>query len=58
MKYETYDEDVKVVEAELIRSGVTGYHLYPANMCVGVGYQRISCYYYVREGKIVEVNYD
>ena len=58
MKYETYDEDLKVVEAELISSGIKHYHVYPANMCVGVGYGRISCYYHVREGKIVEVIYD
>ena len=54
MKYENYESDVEVVKAELEREGIKFYTLYPANNCVGVSFGRVSAYYTVRNGKVIE----
>ena len=48
----------KVIDADLKSRGITVYSWYPANNCIGVSYGRVSCYYYIRNGQIVEIVYD
>ena len=56
MMYPSYDEDLKIVKEELQKEGtkVEFCSFYPANNCVGIGYGRVSMYYTVRDGKVVE----
>ena len=54
MRYENYESDCEVVIEELEREGIKYYTLYPANNCVGVSYGRVSAYYTVRDGVVVE----
>lgn len=55
MSYENYESDVEIVKKELEEvDGVKYYTLYPANNCVGVSYGRVSAYYTVRNGCVVE----
>lgn len=58
MIYENYESDVEVVKAKLAEQGITYYSLYPANKCVGVNFGRVSAYYYVRDGEVVDVIID
>lgn len=50
--------DFEVVEKKLAEEGIKHYSLYQANGCVGVSYGRISAYYYVRDGKVVDIIFD
>lgn len=58
MTYENYESDKEIVIAELAKEGKEYYTLYPANNCVGVSYGRVSAYYIVRDGKVVDVQID
>ena len=58
MIYENYQFDVEVVKAKLAEQGITYYSLYPANNCVGVNFGRVSAYYIVRDGRVVDVQID
>lgn len=50
--------DFEVVKAKLAEEGIVNYSLYQANGCVGVTFGRVSAYYYVRDGKVVDVIVD
>lgn len=52
------EKDFEIVEDHLKSQGITVYSLYKANNCIGVSYDRISCYYYVKDGKVVNIVYD
>ena len=56
--YANYESDLKIVEAKLAEEGKTVYTTYPANNCVGVSYGRVSAYYIVRDGRVVDVQID
>jgi hypothetical protein len=56
--YETYEQDLEVVKQKLAEEGITIYTTYKANHCVGVSYGRVSAYYIVRNGKVVDVQID
>lgn len=43
---------------DLKNKGITVYSIYQANGCVGVSYGNVSCYYYVRDGRIVDIIFD
>ena len=58
MMYDEYESDLKVVEAKLAEQGINSYTTYPANQCVGVNYGRVSAYYIVSGGEIVDVQID
>lgn len=47
-----------VVVQDLASKGIVAYTMYQANGCVGVTYGNVSCYYYVRDGKIVDIIFD
>lgn len=48
----------QVVASDLKSKGITQYSWYPANGCIGVTYGNVSCYYYVRDGRIVDIIFD
>jgi hypothetical protein len=50
--------DFDVVKAKLAEEGIVYYSLYQANGCVGVSYGRVSAYYFVRDGRVVDVQID
>lgn len=50
--------DFEVVKAKLAEEGIKHYSLYQGNGCVGVNYGRVSAYYIVRDGKVVDVQID
>jgi len=50
--------DFEVVKEKLAQEGVVNYSLYQANGCVGVTIGRISCYYYVLNGKVIDIIFD
>lgn len=56
--YSTYEQDLEVVKAKLAEQGIEHYTTYKANHCVGVSYGRISAYYIVRNGKVVDIQID
>jgi len=56
--YEKYESDLEIVKAKLAEEGITFYSTYPANKCVGVSYGRVSAYYIVRDGRVVDVQID
>ena len=58
MIYDEYESDLKIVEAKLAEEGKTVYTTYPANQCVGVNYGRVSAYYIVSGGEVVDVQID
>jgi hypothetical protein len=58
MQYQNYESDLEIVKAKLAAEGVEYYTTYPANNCVGVNYGRISAYYIVRNGAVVDVQID
>jgi len=58
MIYDGYESELKVVEAKLAEEGITNYTTYPANQCVGVNYGRVSAYYIVSGGRVVDVQID
>lgn len=43
---------------DLKNKGITVYSIYQANGCVGVSYGNVSCYYYVCDGRIVDIIFD
>ena len=47
-----------LIREDLEKKGIQAYSCYPANNCIGVTYGNISCYYYIAEGKIVNIVYD
>jgi hypothetical protein len=51
-------EDLKIVEAKLAEQGIKFYSTYAANGCIGVSYGRVSAYYFVRDGKVVDIIID
>jgi hypothetical protein len=54
----SYEQDLEVVKAKLAEQGITHYSTYKANHCVGVSYGRVSAYYIVRNGKVVDIQID
>ena len=54
----SYEQDLEVVKAKLAEEGITSYNTYKANHCVGVSYGRVSAYYIVRNGKVVDIQID
>ncbi len=48
----------QVIQDDLKSRGVIAYSWYPANNCIGVSYDRISCYYYIENDKIVNIIFD
>jgi hypothetical protein len=54
----SYEHDLEVVKQKLAEEGITIYTTYKANHCVGVSYGRVSAYYIVRNGKVVDVQID
>ena len=58
MMYDEYESDLKVVEAKLAEQGIKNYTTYPANQCVGVTYGRVSAYYIVSGGEVIDVQID
>ena len=54
MMYQNYESDVEIVKKELEAEGIKYFTLYPANNCVGVSYGRVSAYYTVRDGVVVD----
>lgn len=59
MAYEQYEQDLKVVQNHLENEqGIKYYATSPGNGCVWVTYGRISAYYVVQQGKVVNVIYD
>jgi len=58
MIYDGYDSELKVVEAKLADQGITSYTTYPANQCVGVSYGRVSAYYIVSGGVVIDIQID
>lgn len=58
MMYEEYESDLKVVKQKLADQGIQFYTTYPANNCVGVNYGRVSAYYIVSGGEVVEIQID
>ena len=58
MSYEKYESDLEIVKAKLAEQGITYYSLYPANNCVGVNFGRVSAYYIVQNGEVVDVQID
>jgi hypothetical protein len=58
MSYEKYESDLEIVKAKLAEEGIAFYSTYAANNCVGVSYGRVSAYYIVRDGRVVDVQID
>ena len=56
--YGSYEQDLEVVKAKLAEEGITVYTTFKANHCVGVSYGRVSAYYIVRNGKVVDIQID
>lgn len=56
--YQNYQSDVEIVKAKLQEQGIIHYTLYPANNCVGVSHGRVSSYYIVRDGKVIDIQID
>lgn len=56
--YEKYESDLAVVKKELESQGIKNYTVYPANNCVGVTYGRVSSYYIVKNGVVVDIQID
>ena len=54
----SYEQDLEVVKQKLAEQGIQHYTTYKANHCVGVSYGRISAYYIVRNGKVVDIQID
>ena len=47
-----------LVVDDLLKKGITDYAIQPGNNCVWVSYDRVNCYYIVRDGQIADVQYD
>ena len=58
MIYENYESDLEVVKAKLAEEGRSFYTTYPANNCVGVNYGRVSAYYIVSGGEVIDIQID
>jgi hypothetical protein len=58
MQQEVNTFDRLLVIDDLSKRGVTDYTIYPGNKCVWVSYGRVNCYYIVRDGQIVDVQFD
>jgi hypothetical protein len=58
MIYENYESDLEVVKAKLAEEGIDTYTTYAANQCVGVNYGRVSAYYIVSGGRVIDVQID
>lgn len=54
----SYESDLKIVEAKLAEKGITHYTTFRGNNCVGVSHGRVVAYYIVRDGRVVDVQYD
>ena len=50
--------DLIRVQHDLEQRGVLYATVRPGNRCIWVTYGNISCYYFVRDGKILDVIYD
>jgi len=51
-------KELEVIQDDLQNRGITVWDWYQANNCIGVTYGRVSCYYYVRDGKVFDVVFD
>jgi hypothetical protein len=51
-------KDLDLIRADLAKRNITVFSTYAANGCIGVSYGRVSCYYYITNGKIVDIIYD
>jgi len=58
MQQEVNTFDRLLVIDDLLKRGVTEYTMRPGNECVWVSYGLVNCYYIIREGRIVEVQFD
>ena len=58
MQQEVNSFDRMLVVHDLIRQGITNYHIQTGNGCVWVTYGRVNCYYIIRDGRIAEVQFD
>ena len=58
MPQEVNSFDRMLVVHDLIRQGIENYSIQPGNNCVSVTYGCVNCYYIIREGRIVEVQFD
>jgi len=58
MQQEVNSFDRLLVIDDLLKRGITDYTILPGNQCVWVSYGRVNCYYIVRNGRIVEVQFD
>jgi hypothetical protein len=50
--------DRLLVVDDLLKKGITDYAIRPGNNCVWVSYDRVNCYYIIRDGQIADVQYD
>jgi hypothetical protein len=58
MTQEVNSFDRILVVDDLARQGITNYTMRPGNGCVWVSYGLVNCYYVIRDGQIVEVQFD
>jgi hypothetical protein len=58
MQQEVNSFDCLLVVDDLIKNGITNYTIRPGNECVWVSYGLVDCYYIIRNGRIVEVQFD
>jgi hypothetical protein len=58
MPQEVNSFDRLLVVDDLLKKGITDYDIQPGNNCVWVSYDRVNCYYIVRDGQIADVQYD
>jgi hypothetical protein len=58
MPQEVNSFDRLLVVDDLLKKGITDYAIQPGNNCVWVSYDRVNCYYIVRDGQIADVQYD
>ena len=50
--------ELMLVHEDMLKQGIADYQVLPGNDCIWVTYGRISCYYFFRDGKISEVQFD
>jgi len=58
MLQEVNSFDRLLVVDDLLKKGITDYTIQPGNNCVWVNYDRVNCYYIIRDGQIADVQYD
>jgi hypothetical protein len=51
-------DDAQIIVESLKADGITSAYLNPGNQCISVSYGAVSAYYFVNDGKVVNIIFD